>query len=212
DAEQVLYLLYTSGTTAKPKGIVHTTGGYLTGVATTHRLVFDIKPESDVFWCCADIGWVTGHSYTVYGPLANGCTSILYEGAPDYPDKDRWWDIVERYRCTVFYTAPTAIRAAMKWGRKHPDRHDLGSLRLLGSVGEPINPRAWLWYHEVIGAERCPIVDTWWQTETGHIMITPAPGIELLPLKPGAAGLPLPGMLPGVTPTAASGSSAASTT
>ena len=172
----MLFLLYTSGTTAKPKGIVHTTGGYLTGVAATHKLIFDIKPETDVYWCSADIGWVTGHSYIVYGPLANGCTSILYEGAPDYPDKDRWWDIVERYGCTIFYTAPTAIRACMKWGREYPDRHDLCSLRLLGSVGEPINPRAWLWYHEVIGGGRCPIVDTWWQTETGHIMITPLPG------------------------------------
>jgi acetyl-CoA synthetase len=191
DAEQMLYLLYTSGTTAKPKGIVHTTGGYMTGVAATHKLIFDIKPESDVFWCSADIGWVTGHSYIVYGPLANGCTSILYEGAPDYPDKDRWWEIVERYRCTVFYTAPTAIRACIKWGREYPDRHDLSSLRLLGSVGEPINPKAWLWYHEVIGGGRCPIVDTWWQTETGHIMISPLPGITKT--KPGSATVPFPG-------------------
>ena len=154
--------------------------------------MFDIKPETDVYWCSADIGWVTGHSYIVYGPLANGCTSILYEGAPDYPDKDRWWDMVERYRCTVFYTAPTAIRACLKWGREYPDRHDLSSLRLLGSVGEPINPRAWLWYHEVIGGGRCPIVDTWWQTETGHIMITPLPGITRL--KPGSATVPFPGV------------------
>jgi acetyl-CoA synthetase len=192
DAEQMLFLLYTSGTTAKPKGIVHTTGGYMTGVAATHKLIFDIKPETDVFWCSADIGWVTGHSYIVYGPLANGCTSVLYEGAPDYPDKDRWWDIAERYGCTVFYTAPTAVRACMKWGREFPERHDLSSLRLLGSVGEPINPRAWLWYHEVIGGGRCPIVDTWWQTETGHIMITPLPGITTT--KPGSATLPFPGI------------------
>ncbi len=192
DAEQMLYLLYTSGTTAKPKGIVHTTGGYMTGVAATHKLIFDIKPERDVFWCSADIGWVTGHSYIVYGPLANGCTSILYEGAPDYPDKDRWWEIVERYKATIFYTAPTAIRACIKWGREYPDRHDLGSLRLLGSVGEPINPKAWLWYHEVIGGERCPIVDTWWQTETGHIMISPLPGITVT--KPGSATVPFPGI------------------
>jgi acetyl-CoA synthetase len=192
DAEQMLYLLYTSGTTAKPKGIVHTTGGYLTGVAATHKLVFDIKRDRDVFWCSADIGWVTGHSYIVYGPLANGCTSILYEGAPDYPDKDRWWEIVERYKCTIFYTAPTAIRACIKWGREYPDKHDLSSLRLLGSVGEPINPKAWLWYREVIGGERCPIVDTWWQTETGHIMITPLPGLTTT--KPGSATVPFPGI------------------
>jgi acetyl-CoA synthetase len=196
DSEQMLYLLYTSGTTAKPKGIVHTSGGYLTGVAATHDLVFDIKPETDVYWCSADIGWVTGHSYIVYGPLANACTSILYEGAPDYPDKDRWWDIVERYKCTIFYTAPTAIRACIKWGRKYPDSHDLSSLRLLGSVGEPINPRAWLWYHEVIGGGRCPVVDTWWQTETGHIMITPLPGITRL--KPGSATVPFPGVSAGI--------------
>jgi len=192
DSEQMLFLLYTSGTTAKPKGIVHTTGGYMTGVAATHKLIFDIKREKDVFWCSADIGWVTGHSYIVYGPLANGCTSILYEGAPDYPDKDRWWEIVERYKCTIFYTAPTAIRACIKWGREYPDRHDLSSLRLLGSVGEPINPKAWLWYHEVIGGGRCPIVDTWWQTETGHIMISPLPGITRT--KPGSATVPFPGI------------------
>jgi acetyl-CoA synthetase len=192
DAEQMLYLLYTSGTTAKPKGIVHTTGGYMTGALATHRLVFDIKRDRDVYWCSADIGWVTGHTYIVYGPLANGCTSILYEGAPDYPDKDRWWEIVERYKCTIFYTAPTAVRACMKWGREYPDRHDLSSLRLLGSVGEPINPRAWLWYREVIGGGRCPIVDTWWQTETGHIMITPLPGVTTT--KPGSATVPFPGI------------------
>jgi len=192
DSEQMLFLLYTSGTTAKPKGIQHTTGGYMTGVMATHRLVFDIKPEKDVYWCSADIGWVTGHSYIVYGPLANGCTSILYEGAPDYPDKDRWWEIVERYKATIFYTAPTAIRSCIKWGREYPERHDLSSLRLLGSVGEPINPRAWIWYHEVIGGGRCPIVDTWWQTETGHIMITPLPGITVT--KPGSATQPFPGI------------------
>jgi acetyl-CoA synthetase len=192
DSEQMLFLLYTSGTTAKPKGIQHTTGGYMTGVMATHRLVFDIKPETDVYWCSADIGWVTGHSYIVYGPLANGCTSILYEGAPDYPDKDRWWEIAARYKATVFYTAPTAIRACIKWGREYPERHDLSSLRLLGSVGEPINPRAWIWYHEVIGGGRCPVVDTWWQTETGHIMITPLPGLTTT--KPGSATLPFPGI------------------
>ncbi|MBA2505826.1 MAG: acetate--CoA ligase [Thermoleophilaceae bacterium] len=192
DAEHPLFILYTSGSTAKPKGILHTTGGYLTGVSATHRMVFDLKPESDVFWCAADIGWVTGHSYIVYGPLANGATSVLYEGAPDYPDKDRWWEIVERYKVTTLYTAPTAIRACMKWGREHPEKHDLSSLRLLGSVGEPINPRAWVWYHKVIGGERCPIVDTWWQTETGHMMITPLPAIT--ETKPGSATRPFPGV------------------
>jgi acetyl-CoA synthetase len=191
-AEDPLFILYTSGSTAKPKGILHTTGGYLTGVAWTHRHVFDLKPEEDVYWCAADVGWVTGHSYIVYGPLANGATSVMYEGAPDYPDKDVWWEIVERYGVTILYTAPTAIRACMKWGPEYPERHDLGSVRLLGSVGEPINPKAWLWYHKVIGGERCPIVDTWWQTETGHIMISPLPGI--VATKPGSATRPLPGI------------------
>jgi acetyl-CoA synthetase len=191
-AEHPLFILYSSGSTAKPKGIVHTTGGYLTGVAATHRDVFDLRPESDVFWCTADVGWITGHSYIVYGPLANGCTSVMFEGAPDYPDKDVWWEIVERYGVTIFYTAPTAIRACMRWGVDYPNRHDLSSLRLLGSVGEPINPKAWLWYHAVIGGGRCPIVDTWWQTETGHIMIAPLPGV--IPTKPGSATRPLPGV------------------
>jgi acetyl-CoA synthetase len=191
-AEDPLYILYTSGSTAKPKGILHTTGGYLTGAAYTHRYVFDLKPEEDVYWCAADVGWVTGHSYIVYGPLANGATSVMYEGAPDYPAKDVWWEIVERYGATILYTAPTAIRTCMKWGPEHPAGHDLSSLRLLGSVGEPINPKAWLWYHEVIGGGRCPIVDTWWQTETGHIAISPLPGITAT--KPGSATLPLPGI------------------
>ncbi len=192
EAEHPLFLLYSSGSTAKPKGIVHTTGGYLTGVATTTALVFDLDPERDVFWCTADVGWITGHSYIVYGPMANGCTSVMYEGAPDYPDKDAWWEIVERYRVSVFYTAPTAIRSAMKWGPGYPARHDLSSLRLLGTVGEPINPKAWLWYYSVIGGERCPIVDTWWQTETGAIMISPLPGVTRA--KPGSATRPLPGV------------------
>ena len=192
DAEDLLYLLYTSGTTGKPKGIVHTTGGYLTQVAATHRTIFDIH-EDDVYWCAADIGWVTGHSYIVYGPLANHTTGIMYEGAPDWPDKDRLWQIVEKYRATILYTAPTAIRAFMRWGTEYPEKHDLSSLRLLGSVGEPINPEAWIWYWKFIGTERCPIVDTWWQTETGSILITPLPGIT--PLKPGSATVPFPGIL-----------------
>jgi acetyl-CoA synthetase len=192
DAEHLLYLLYTSGTTARPKGIMHTTGGYLTQVAFTQRYVFDLHPERDVYWCAADIGWVTGHSYIVYGPLACGATSVLYEGTPDYPDKDRWWDIVERYGVTILYCAPTAIRTFMKWGTEYPARHDLGSLRLLGSVGEPINPEAWMWYYEHIGGSRCPVVDTWWQTETGAIMVSPLPGVTTL--KPGSATRPLPGI------------------
>ena len=191
DAEDLLYLLYTSGTTGKPKGIAHTTGGYMTQVAATHRMIFDIH-DDDVYWCAADCGWVTGHSYIVYGPLANHTTGVLYEGAPDWPDKDRWWSIVERYGVTILYTAPTAIRAFMRWGTEHPAGHDLSSLRLLGSVGEPINPEAWIWYWKFIGTERCPIVDTWWQTETGAIMVSPLPGITKL--KPGSATLPFPGI------------------
>jgi acetyl-CoA synthetase len=190
DSEDLLFLMYTSGTTAKPKGIVHTTGGYLCGVAATHHHIFDLKPQTDVYWCAADIGWITGHSYIVYGPLCNGTTSVLYEGTPDYPDKDRWWDIVERYRVTILYTAPTAIRAHMKWGTEYAERHDLSSLRLLGSVGEPINPEAWVWYREHIGGDRTPVVDTWWQTETGMILITPLPGVTTL--KPGSAAKPFP--------------------
>ena len=191
NAEDMLYILYTSGTTAKPKGIVHTQGGYLTQVSTSHHYVFDIKPD-DVYWCAADIGWVTGHSYIVYGPLANHATGVMYEGAPDTPGRDRLWEIVEKYGVTVFYTAPTAIRAFMKWGEEHPETHDLSSLRLLGTVGEPINPEAWMWYHRVIGGESCPIVDTWWQTETGAIMLTPLPGV--VTTKPGSATFPFPGI------------------
>jgi acetyl-CoA synthetase len=191
DAEDMLFILYTSGTTGKPKGIVHTTGGYLTQALATTRWVFDLKDE-DVFWCTADVGWVTGHTYLVYGPLAAGATCVMYEGAPDWPDKDRFWDMVERYGVTVFYTAPTAIRAFMKWGKEYPARHDLSSLRLLGTVGEPINPEAWIWYQKQIGGGRCPIVDTWWQTETGGIMITPLPGVTAT--KPGSATVPFPGI------------------
>jgi len=191
DAEDVLYILYTSGTTGKPKGIVHTTGGYLTGCVATTRYVFDLR-DDDVYWCTADVGWVTGHSYIVYGPLACGATCIMYEGAPDWPDKDRFWEICEKYGVTIFYTAPTAIRAFMKWGDRHPAAHDLSRLRLLGTVGEPINPEAWIWYHVNIGRERCPIVDTWWQTETGAIMITPLPGVTAT--KPGSGTIPFPGV------------------
>ena len=191
DAEDMLYILYTSGTTGKPKGIVHTTGGYLVGTYATTKWIFDLQDE-DVFWCTADIGWVTGHSYVVYGPLSNGATVVMYEGAPDWPERDRFWEIVERYGVTVFYTAPTAIRAFMRWGTSWLERHDLSTLRLLGSVGEPINPEAWMWYHQYVGRERCPIVDTWWQTETGMILITPLPGLTTL--KPGSATQPFPGI------------------
>src|SRR5213082_2653512 len=189
DSEDLLYLLYTSGTTAKPKGIAHTTGGYLVGTATTHYYIFDVKPDS-IYWCAADIGWVTGHSYIVYGPLCNGTTSVLYEGVPNFPDKDRWWAIVERYKVDILYTAPTAIRTHMKWGPEYAEKHDLSSLRLLGTVGEPINPEAWVWYREHIGGDRTPVVDTWWQTETGMILITPLPGVTTL--KPGSATKPFP--------------------
>src|SRR3954470_8546102 len=195
-SEDLLFLMYTSGTTAKPKGIVHTTAGYLCGVAATHHYIFDLKPDSDVYWCAADIGWITGHSYIVYGPLCNGATSVIYEGTPDFPDKDRWWEIAERYGVTILYTAPTAIRSHMKWGPEHAQKHDLSKLRLLGSVGEPINPEAWIWYREHIGADRTPIVDTWWQTETGMILITPLPGVTTT--KPGSATKPFPGVDAGV--------------
>jgi acetyl-CoA synthetase len=196
DSEDLLFLMYTSGTTAKPKGIIHTTAGYLVGTSATHNYIFDLKPEDDVYWCAADIGWITGHSYIVYGPLCNGSTSVLYEGTPDFPDKDRWWSIVEKYKVTILYTAPTAIRSHMKWGPEYAQKHDLSSLRLLGSVGEPINPEAWIWYRVHIGGDRTPIVDTWWQTETGMVLITPLPGITTL--KPGSATRPFPGVVPAI--------------
>jgi acetyl-CoA synthetase len=192
DSEHPLFILYTSGSTGKPKGVLHTTAGYLLGTSLTHKWVFDLK-EDDTYWCTADVGWVTGHSYIVYGPLANGATVVMYEGAPNHPREDRFWDIIEKYRVSIFYTAPTAIRAFIKWGDQHPNGHDLSSLRVLGSVGEPINPEAWMWYHDVIGKGKCPIVDTWWQTETGMIMIAPLPGA--IPTKPGSATRPLPGVV-----------------
>ncbi|QDP94898.1 acetate--CoA ligase [Microlunatus elymi] len=191
DSEDLLFLMYSSGTTGKPKGVVHTTAGYLTGTAATHYYIFDLKPDT-VYWCAADIGWITGHSYIVFGPLVNGTTSVMYEGTPDFPDKDRWWDIVERYRVSVLYTAPTAVRSHMKWGPEYAERHDLSSLRLLGSVGEPINPEAWIWYRDHIGGGKTPVVDTWWQTETGMVLITPLPGVSTL--KPGSASRPFPGI------------------
>ncbi|QRN81726.1 MAG: acetate--CoA ligase, partial [Nocardiopsis sp. BM-2018] len=192
DAEQLLFLLYTSGTTGKPKGIMHTSGGYLTHVTYTAKYVFDLQPETDVYWCTADVGWVTGHSYIVYGPMSNGVTQVMYEGVPNFPGNDRFWEIVAKYGVTILYTAPTAIRTFMKWGPEEPAKHDLSSLRILGSVGEPINPEAWMWYHTHIGGGRCPIVDTWWQTETGGMMISPLPGVTTT--KPGSATFPLPGI------------------